>query len=587
MAYKKRNFKKDQLLTAEDLNAMDDQIASNEESAKKANDDIKNKLDKSKIVQEKGNDETAVMSQAAATVEFDKLSEEIGDILSDDCNSIDLWESGSLSKDNGKVTTSTLRLRTINYLSSEVAKVYTDNQYSFCMYAYNNDGSYVGVWDGSTWGTTKYWMNEFTITENYKYKILLRQSADKAIVAEEAINIHFTNNIYNTINKNEEANAQIFNDLSEKTAAGDINNVSLWESGSLSSSGEVKSTKRIRTRDYITKNVKYIRADDGYKFYVFGYDHNGNFVGFYDGNNFSADFISPIQELNVGTLTDYNLRLVLRYVSEGEDMGVEASANIHFSNEIYTRLSKAEEDIKTIKDKAEMDMNSVDLWENGYISATQGTTGNSAVSIRTKEYVSDEVKLIVSKNDMTFGVYAYDNSGNYIGMWDGAKFAPVSGKKVYYFCPNYSDYNIKITANRFGTPNIGVTDSADISFVTDAYYDRYNKPTLTFIDDDGSLNALENWESITDEIGVKITSALVTGVMGDGETNQPKESWEGVARLQNKGYEFVSHTHNHINIATSTNEKVETQFKESISALREHGCESRYIVYPYNSITDV
>ena len=78
MAYQKRNFKKDQLLTADDLNAMDDQIASNEESAKKANDDIKNKLDKSAVVKEKGDSETAVMSQAAATEEFDKLSEEIG-----------------------------------------------------------------------------------------------------------------------------------------------------------------------------------------------------------------------------------------------------------------------------------------------------------------------------------------------------------------------------------------------------------------------------------------------------------------------------------------------------------------------------
>lgn len=97
MAYKKRNFKKDQLLTAEDLNAMDDQIASNEESAKKANDDIKNKLDKSKIVQEKGNDETAVMSQAAATVEFDKLSEEIDDSINSKAHfSSDLFEVGAI-----------------------------------------------------------------------------------------------------------------------------------------------------------------------------------------------------------------------------------------------------------------------------------------------------------------------------------------------------------------------------------------------------------------------------------------------------------------------------------------------------------
>ena len=80
MAYQKRNFKKDQLLTADDLNAMDDQIASNEESAKKANDDIKNKLDKSAVVKEKGDSETAVMSQAAATIEFNKLSEEIDDV---------------------------------------------------------------------------------------------------------------------------------------------------------------------------------------------------------------------------------------------------------------------------------------------------------------------------------------------------------------------------------------------------------------------------------------------------------------------------------------------------------------------------
>ena len=85
MAYQKRNFKKDQLLTADDLNAMDDQIASNEESAKKANDDIKNKLDKSAVVKEKGDSETAVMSQAAATVEFDKLSEEIADFGESNC----------------------------------------------------------------------------------------------------------------------------------------------------------------------------------------------------------------------------------------------------------------------------------------------------------------------------------------------------------------------------------------------------------------------------------------------------------------------------------------------------------------------
>lgn len=100
MAYQKRNFKKDQLLTADDLNAMDDQIASNEESAKKANDDIKNKLDKSKIVQEKGNDETAVMSQAAATKEFAQLSEEISDETTNRQNAVTQERNRAIAREN-------------------------------------------------------------------------------------------------------------------------------------------------------------------------------------------------------------------------------------------------------------------------------------------------------------------------------------------------------------------------------------------------------------------------------------------------------------------------------------------------------
>ena len=77
MAYQKRNFKKDQLLTADDLNKMDDQIAINEESAKNANESLKNKLDKTSIEQTTGIEEDKVMSQAAATIEFNKLSEAI------------------------------------------------------------------------------------------------------------------------------------------------------------------------------------------------------------------------------------------------------------------------------------------------------------------------------------------------------------------------------------------------------------------------------------------------------------------------------------------------------------------------------
>ena len=75
MAYQKRNFKKDQLLTADDLNAMDDQIALNEESAKKNNQSLKDKFDKSSVVQEEGDSTEKVMSQKAVTEGLKNLSD--------------------------------------------------------------------------------------------------------------------------------------------------------------------------------------------------------------------------------------------------------------------------------------------------------------------------------------------------------------------------------------------------------------------------------------------------------------------------------------------------------------------------------
>ncbi|MBR2343877.1 MAG: polysaccharide deacetylase family protein, partial [Clostridia bacterium] len=231
------------------------------------------------------------------------------------------------------------------------------------------------------------------------------------------------------------------------------------------------------------------------------------------------------------------------------------------------------------------ELNSEELWETGGITVS-GSEYKSSKTLRTKEFLAKGVSLIYAQGDYTFTAHIYDESGNCLGAWDGKEISNASTKKLYYLnTEGLQGYKIRLMLYRYDATSVSLEECENIHFLSEEKAKSfYPTPTLTFIDDDGSLDALMNWESICDQIGIKITSALVTGVMGDGEKNPAKASWEDVMRLQNKGFEFVSHTHHHINLTKSSEERIIQEFEDSIAALREHGCESRYLVYPYNAI---
>ena len=233
----------------------------------------------------------------------------------------------------------------------------------------------------------------------------------------------------------------------------------------------------------------------------------------------------------------------------------------------------------------EGDLNHINLWEKGGINNSGNNYIDSSCA-RTKDYLSQDVELVYVEKDYCFFTAVYDSEDNFVGFWNGKQIT-ASGSTVFYLNPTgLQGYKIRLVCKRRGASKIDVSECANIHFLNNICKNVFfPQPTLTFIDDDGALEALENWESISDEIGVKITSALNTGVMGDGENNPTKASWDDVERLQNKGFEFVSHTHGHINILTVSEESCINDFKNSIAALKEHGCESRFLVYPYNAIT--
>ena len=108
---------------------------------------------------------------------------------------------------------------------------------------------------------------------------------------------------------------------------------------------------------------------------------------------------------------------------------------------------------------------------------------------------------------------------------------------------------------------------------------KITKGAITFIDDDCYLEAMNNWETINRLTGVKPTCALITGRVG----NKKIVSWDDVQRLDALGFEFVSHTHNHINLTKVDEGTIREDLEYSVRLLEEHHLNSKVLVYPYIS----
>lgn len=57
-------------------------------------------------------------------------------------------------------------------------------------------------------------------------------------------------------------------------------------------------------------------------------------------------------------------------------------------------------------------------FEGGSITAATGTDLDNYRRIRSKYYMSDESIMISTNNDMQINVFAYDDAGNYVGVWN-------------------------------------------------------------------------------------------------------------------------------------------------------------------------
>jgi len=114
--------------------------------------------------------------------------------------------------------------------------------------------------------------------------------------------------------------------------------------------------------------------------------------------------------------------------------------------------------------------------------------------------------------------------------------------------------------------------------------ERYYTALLTFIDDDAKTQAMLHWEKIMDATGIKMTSALIPGKIGDTtdyDTWSSYAGWDLLGRLKEKGVDYVHHTYNHKRLGTFTEAQLHEDFQASQEILTAHNIHSNLLVYPF------
>jgi hypothetical protein len=117
------------------------------------------------------------------------------------------------------------------------------------------------------------------------------------------------------------------------------------------------------------------------------------------------------------------------------------------------------------------------------------------------------------------------------------------------------------------------------------YYDAI----ITFVDDDAKVDALNHWERIMDETGIKMTSAVIPSKVKDTTKYNGYSAyagWDMINHMKEKGMDFVHHTYNHKNLTTLTETELHEDFKKSKEILSSHGIDSDLLVYPNNAYND-
>ena len=114
----------------------------------------------------------------------------------------------------------------------------------------------------------------------------------------------------------------------------------LWVSGAINSSTGANSlaTSRIRTANYIGNGIKEIIVADGYKYMLFAYDQNENYLGTWNGTSLEKSGNWRTDATIIADVPGYYYRIVLANTNDS-DITTSVSTNIRMSNFSFFKAS--------------------------------------------------------------------------------------------------------------------------------------------------------------------------------------------------------------------------------------------------------
>lgn len=109
------------------------------------------------------------------------------------------------------------------------------------------------------------------------------------------------------------------------------------------------------------------------------------------------------------------------------------------------------------------------------------------------------------------------------------------------------------------------------------------KPTFVILDDDATVGVINTLEPILDSYGIKGNIAVITSKLDTGGWYMSSTE---VKRLYDKGWNVLSHTHNHANLPEESENNIRSEMSQSKNVLENIGIEVNHIVYPGNKVDD-
>lgn len=365
-------------------------------------------------------DNTLAVTGAAADAK--KVGDELSDLKGDiselsqtvlhEYTDASLWVSGTIDGKTGANATSNIRIRTKNFLPTNITGFRTDEGYSALLYVWDND-AYNGAFDGevnnktySLQAVTEYTFPQFATS---RYKIVLKRNDDATIALTDSEHIHFITN----------AEASPFDN--DKTS---VPIVTYWTNSIINkANGDVVAEPTRILSGYISGDSIFgLKMESDYKALIYVYDSELTYIGAWLGLGFGKSSTVNMSKVYAFAFESGKYYRIAIGKEDNSQISISDSSKIGF----YTDIMDAIETPLSLS------------FEQGGISILNGTVFEADNRLRSSRLYPTHINKVYAKEGYKIIVYAYNSALQYVGAWTGTTFKSFGSTDELVYVSEYT-----------------------------------------------------------------------------------------------------------------------------------------------------